>query len=46
MEEDLRGDFCSRMKDRAYERKVLGDLNQSQKACEQLDIAKVGILYL
>ena len=41
MEESLKGDFKSRMKDKLIERQTVCDVYKSQKACEQLDVSKV-----
>jgi len=40
-EENLKGHFKSRMKDKLNERQTHADLSKSQKACEQLDSQKV-----
>lgn len=43
MEENLKGDFKSRVRDRINERQIATDLYKSQKACQHLDNLKVSI---
>ena len=44
MVESLQGDFKKRMKGKFLDKQVTFDLRKAQKACEQLDSAKVTIL--
>ena len=41
MEERMSGDYRARQKESFAEKKIIADLNKSQRACEQLDSAKV-----